>query len=393
MLEPQIRLKLSDICSELGLSPQFLLELSDRCANEYDTFELPKRGGGKRPIAVPKTSLKNVQRTLLHGFLARVPMPPHVHGCVKGRSVVSNAAGHVNKPFVVSIDLSNFFGSIGFAQVRGIFEAAFNCDRESAETLAKLTIFNDVLPQGAPTSPTLANIAALELDRNLMHICEETADEYGFHYSRYVDDITISGGVDLMFALGKFYRAVEKCGFRANPNKLKIARPNDRQSVTGVVVNQKLNPPKKLVRKIRQQLYFAKKFGVISHCDKRNLTAEMFLQQMSGLIGYVRMSREDLADEFEADVRPMYEAIRAFSPGKDDLKLLMLREMINNEQIASFYIEENFHRAAPTEITLGPKGTKILRAFQLFPQKRWRKFKIADMRCLDVDEDSVKENA
>src|SRR5437763_16948159 len=91
-------LSLSDICQELGLQPQFLLELSEVASSLYTTFELPKRSGGVRIICVPKDNLKRVQRLILDGVLSKVQMPPHVHGCVKGRSIATNAREHVNKP-------------------------------------------------------------------------------------------------------------------------------------------------------------------------------------------------------------------------------------------------------------------------------------------------------
>ncbi len=389
MPESQTQLQLNDICSELGLSPQFLFELAARGDELYETFELPKRGGGKRRIAVPKDVLKNVQRTLLHGLLCRYAMPKHVHGCVKGRSAVSNAEGHVKKPFVINIDLSDFFGSIKAETVQKIFETAFKCDFETAAILSKLCTFGGVLPQGAPTSPTLANLCALDLDKELIAVCEKSFENYAHHYTRYVDDITISGGPELAFYLADFYRAIERCGFRANPNKLKMARPNSRQKVTGLVVNQKLNPPKKLVRRVRQQLYFATKFGLISHCDKRDTTPELFWQQIRGLIGYIRMTRPDLADQFNLQLSQIYADARVATPNDEDLKLHTLREMIVEEQIATFYYKERYCKVAPVEITLDSDGTKILRAFQMFPNQRWRKFKIAEMKFLANDEDTT----
>ena len=287
------KLNLNGICAELGLEPQFLLELAERASGLYDTFDRPKRSGGVRTISVPHDKLKWVQRVFLSGLLCRIPMPPHVHGCVKGRSIVTNARGHVNRPLVINIDLSNFFGTISLQRVMAIFETMFNCDEATAETLARLTTYGNFLPQGAPTSPTLANIAALELDQHLIDICTKNKSPYEFHYSRYVDDITISGGNDLVFLLDEFYKAVEKNGFRANPNKLRVARPNCRQRVTGVVVNQKLNSPKKLIRKVRQQLYFCKKFGLKGHCEKLAIEPDLFLQQLKGRIGFIRMTRDD----------------------------------------------------------------------------------------------------
>lgn len=375
-------LSLSDICRELGLEIQFLAELSDVASSLYTTFDLPKRSGGIRTICVPKDKLKRVQRVILDGFLSKLEMPSHVHGCVKGRSIVTNAREHVNKPLVIKIDIANFFGSISFDTVLNIFKSRFNCDDHAAETMTRLTTYGNFLPQGAPTSPILANIAALELDGEIIAICRKNETSCKFSYTRYVDDITISGDRQLAFLLADFYRAVHRCGFRANPKKLRFSGPSVCQKVTGVVVNQKLNAPKKIIRKIRQQLYYCNKYTLEGHCQRKGLTPAVFLDRLYGIIGHVRMTRPEIADEFDLRLRRIFKKWKEASSTEEERKLLLLKNIIQTEAIATFTYEDLQRRAAPAELWVDPEGIMVVRAFQLAPEAGWRTFKVASITSL-----------
>lgn len=378
----KIQMSLDNICDELGLQPQFLYEMSNETSTLYEVFDRPKRSGGVRTICVPHEKLKSIQRIILTGFLSRVAMPPHVHGCVKGRSIVTNARAHVNKPLVINIDLTNFFGSIHHDTVSTIFKTQFNCDDEAAEVLARLTTFGNFLPQGAPTSPAIANIAAWQLDEELMTLCKENTRDYLPNYTRYVDDITISGGADLMALLAEFYRVIEKNGFKANAKKLRIARPNCRQKVTGVIVNQKANPPKKLVRKIRQQLYFCMKYGIEGHCEKEGIEPEEFWRKIKGSIGYVRMTQPETANEFDLLLHQAVRKARNPVDETEEDKLLLLTRLISEEKTASFWYNRGFHHVAPAQVLVDADGLKVLRAFQIMPRQKWKSFKVSEISML-----------
>ena len=308
-------------------------------------------------------------------------MPAYVHGCVRGRSIVSNAKPHVDKPLVLTIDLRDFFGSIKPDLVKRIFREHFQCDEESAEVLTKLTTYGNFLPQGAPTSPTIANIAALPVDLSIMEICEQNSMQ--FDYTRYVDDITISGDPKLAFLLGAFYRAISNNGFSASPDKLKTGRPSNRQKVTGVIVNKKVSAPKKLIRKIRQQLYYCEKFGLIDHCNQEGLNPEEFLNQINGMLGYIRLMQPEVADEF----RIKLTEIQGFDPvheNEDKLSLLMLA--VEEEKHVTFTYEGSQRKAAPAEIYIDDDGIKYVRAYQVLPQPGWVRFCITAMQSIRLYE-------
>lgn len=376
-------LNTDDISQKLGLKPQFLLEAANAASTQYAIFDLPKRSGGFRTICSPKNELKWIQRTILEKLLWDFEMPQHVHGCVRGRSIVSNAEPHVNKPLVVTIDLKDFFGSIKPARVQKIYQDYFQCDQDSSRVLTQLTAYANCLPQGAPTSPTLANIAALPLDAAIIEICQEHFNLFG--YSRYVDDITISGDSKIALLLGKFYRAVYANGFRANADKLKASLPSNRQKVTGVIVNKKLSPPKKLIRKIRQQLYYCGKFGLEDHCHREGITARDFVNQIRGMLGYIGLTDPDLAEEFKVQLIKIRKGLSFGAPEEEERKFLILKFAVEEEKTLIFAYEGLRIRAAPSELYIDDDGVKTMRAYQTFPENGWRRFNIISISSLKIE--------
>jgi RNA-directed DNA polymerase len=378
------KLNIDDIGNKLGLAPQFLFEAAQIASSQYAIFDLPKRSGGLRTICSPKDELKRLQRIILESLLWNFEMPEHVHGCVRGRSIVTNAQPHVNKPLVLTIDLKDFFGSVGIALVNRIFQDDFHCDNKSADTLTALTTYGNFLPQGAPTSPTLANIAALPLDADLLAICNENLSSFG--YSRYVDDITISGDSKLAILLPQLYRAVHKHGFTANPDKLRVGRPSNRQKVTGVIVNKKLSAPKKLIRKIRQQLYYCGRFGIEDHCEREGILLEEFCSEINGLIGYIRLTSPEVADEFKIKLTKIQKFNTTAIFEEEEQKFQLLKYAIEEEKTVVFTYEDSHRRAAPAEISIDEDGNKIVRAYQIYPRMQWANFNIISIQSLQINE-------
>lgn len=228
--------------------------------SHYHYRWLRKRSGGLRLIESPKSALKGVQRILLREILDRVPPHPAAHGFVADRSILTNAREHAGSRVLLKFDLENFYATVSFNRVVGLFRGLGYC-REAALWLARLTTtalpanvpFPDGdaaalwpyqrrhLPQGAPTSPALANLSAFELDLRL----DGLARSFHVRYTRYADDLTFSGGQNLIRALPTFIPLVTKIirdeRFRVNPRKRRVLRNNQRQTVSGVVVNERPN--------------------------------------------------------------------------------------------------------------------------------------------------------
>lgn len=158
-------------------------------SSQYKIFTIPKKRGGTREIKAPITALKIMQRKLSQVLYSVYNSKPSVHGFAPGRSIVTNAEVHSKKRFVLNLDLKDFFPSINFGRVRGMFLGKpYFLNEEVATTLAQICCHQNQLPQGAPTSPVISNMLCAQLDSKLQQlakVCKCT-------YTRYADDITFS---------------------------------------------------------------------------------------------------------------------------------------------------------------------------------------------------------
>jgi RNA-directed DNA polymerase len=160
--------------------------------SKYTSFSIPKKSGDLRSIHVPSPGLKIIQQKL--NQILKVIYNPRfiVHGFTKERNIVTNASIHVRQKFVLNIDIENFFPSINFGRVRGLFiNKPYQVDPSLATIIANICCFNNELPQGAPTSPIISNMICARLDSQLYEI----AKKHRCYYSRYADDITFSTSV------------------------------------------------------------------------------------------------------------------------------------------------------------------------------------------------------
>lgn len=154
----------------------------------YTTFKIPKKSGGHRLITTPQTSLKIIQHKLNQVLSSVYKVKPSVHGFAIEKSIVTNAKIHLKQRYILNLDLQDFFPSINFGRVRGLFIAKpYNCTQEVATILAQICCYNNQLPQGAPTSPIISNMICARLDSQL----QKLAKKYWCIYTRYADDITL----------------------------------------------------------------------------------------------------------------------------------------------------------------------------------------------------------
>lgn len=226
----------------------------------YLSFEIPKKTGGNRSIDAPDKFLKKIQRRIdLLIRLFHTPKPPS-HGFETKRSIVSNAQVHVGKKYVLNVDLKDFFPSIHFGRVRAILQLApLRMTPEFAHIIANICCYKGILPQGAPTSPILTNLVSQRLDYKLVGLARETH----CFYTRYADDITFSSDkprFDEAF-IEKLKDLISSEGFTINDKKTRVQKKSIRQEVTGVIVNEKLNVPRKYIRNVRAMLHNWEKLG------------------------------------------------------------------------------------------------------------------------------------
>jgi len=266
---------LGDLGEWLALSPEQLDWLADERRGHTRTAKSPlqhyhyafvaKSGGKLRLIEAPKPRLKAIQRRILREILSAVPVHDHAHGFVAGRSCLTGAQAHAGESMVATFDLAQFFPSIGLPRVHGIFRSlgypwavarrlsglcttstpasAFGRLPEVQRPDRNLQALYGVphLPQGAPTSPALANLLARPLDRRLHGLARAA----GANYTRYADDLAFSGDADFSNGLARFSKSVQiiltEEGFSLNAAKTRIMPRSTRQRVTGIVVNEHCN--------------------------------------------------------------------------------------------------------------------------------------------------------
>jgi hypothetical protein len=233
--------------SRSGLSAEALLSATPT----YRSVTVPKRSGGQRVLRVPDPATKAIQRRLLHSVLDGIPIHPTAHGFERGRSIVTNARPHVGRAVVIKMDIVDFFGSTSAGRIRRLFRV-LGWDAETAALLTNLTVDGGALPQGAPTSPRLANLVNVRLDARLARLGEAL----GGTYTRYADDLTFSfaeadhaATADLLAATKKIVRQE---GYQLHlDRKLQIRRRHHRQIVTGLVVNERVALPRSRRRWLR----------------------------------------------------------------------------------------------------------------------------------------------
>lgn len=272
-LERFINLKnLTDVSILLEISEDNLKLLLYRIPldKRYKEFDIIQKNNKIRHIQAPDNRLKQLQRKLLY-FLELLYKPKkNTYGFVKGKSIKHNAVNHTRKRHVLNIDLKDFFPSINFGRVRGLFlKEPFNFSAEVATILAQIACHKGLLPQGSPTSPIISNFICHKLDNQLNKIAQKCK----VSYTRYADDITFSselrifpkeiaeiveGHVELNPILVK---VVEGNGFIINADKVKYSGTYNRQEVTGLVVNKFPNVKRTYVRQIRAMIHAWQKYG------------------------------------------------------------------------------------------------------------------------------------
>ncbi|QMI06131.1 reverse transcriptase family protein [Citrobacter sp. RHB25-C09] len=246
--------------------------------NHYRRFSLLKKSGGERLISAPMPRLKRAQYWILENILNRVKLHDAAHGFVAGRSILTNALPHVGRAVVINLDMENFFPTVSYRRVKGLFRQ-LGYGEQIATELALLTTEPETeqvvldgenwfvqqgerfLPQGAPSSPAISNIICRRLDSRL----HAMAHKLGFAYTRYADDMTFScadnrGNVQQL--LWRCKQIVQDEGFRVHPQKTRVMRKPQQQQVTGIVVNEKPSLDRKTLKRFRALLFQIAKDGM-----------------------------------------------------------------------------------------------------------------------------------
>jgi len=290
--------ELSSLEQDLGVSAKTLYAVSNNISKHYRKAKLPKENGGYRNLSVPDEVLKAIQRRIADVLLIHMPVSRYAKAYRFGSSTLRNAKHHVGKPMVLKLDILHFFDSIRYSTVKDkVFPEEIYAEPLRI-LLTMLCYHKDALPQGAPSSPAITNILLYEFDELIGQWCRER----DITYTRYCDDMTFSGDFDPAEVIRFVKLELKKMGFLLNEQKTKIQHPGQQQTVTGIVVNEKLSIPSDYRRKLRQELYYCRKFGVQEHLQKIGLEIpeDTYRMQLLGKVNYVLQVHPDDRDMLDA---------------------------------------------------------------------------------------------
>ena len=303
--------KVPQLCEALNLTVSELRRLCYQreasTYSHYTRFEIPKRSGGMRAIWAPLPTLKQAQHWILHEILERLVVHGAAHGFLSGRSIATNAAEHCNSQLLVKLDIENFFPSISWKRVKGVFRKAgypeqiatllallcTEAPREIVQDNGKtyyVALAERCLPQGAPTSPALTNALCLRLDRRITGF----ADKAGWRYTRYSDDLTFSfaadnsQAADISRLLGTVKRILGEEGFNVNVKKTHVIRQHQAQQVTGLIVNGTQAP--RVSRSLKRQMRAA----LHNLQQGKGLKEGESLNRLKGYAAYIAMTEREL---------------------------------------------------------------------------------------------------
>lgn len=285
--------------------------------SHYIRFKMPKKSGGERVISAPMPNLKQAQHWILTNILDKLEIHQAAHGFCRQRSIITNATPHVEKDVVINFDLKDFFPSISYKRVKGLFHS-FGYSETAATIFALLCTSADVeklqldartyyvahsdryLPQGSPASPAISNLLCRRLDKRLTGM----ADKLGFTYTRYADDLSFSGNGESLRHICNILRRTESIvtheGLRINEDKTRVLRNTQQQEVTGIVVNEKLSVCRKTLRKFRATLFQIEQEGLEG---KKWGNSTDLLSAITGYANFVAMVNPEKGKEFQKQVK------------------------------------------------------------------------------------------
>lgn len=267
-----------------------IYSISNNIEKNYKIYKIKKRNGKYRNICEPSSNLKQIQKRILTNILNNKSISKYAKAYHKGVGLKDNAIPHINKEMILKLDIKDFFENISFVD---IYNSCFSIEyfpKSVGIILTYLCTYDNHLTQGSPTSAYISNLVMKEFDEELGNWCNLK----NISYTRYSDDMTFSGEFNPSELIVKVRKMLYKLGLELNNNKIHIVHKSSSQNVTGIVVNEKLQVNIKYRNKIRQEIYYIKKFGLSSHMKKSdiNIESKRYLNKLYGRIIYVLQINE-----------------------------------------------------------------------------------------------------
>lgn len=286
--------ELSSLEKDLGVSARALYAASYHRTAHYRKVSVPKGNGEMRELWVPDEFLKAIQRRIAEVLLAYEPISPYASAYRCGGGILVNARPHVGAPVLLKLDIRHFFDHIIYPMVKKAAFPAFRYSEPLRVLLTILCMHRDALPQGAPTSPVISNIIMRDFDDRVGEWCCAR----GITYTRYCDDMTFSGSFTPREVVRFVEAELKKLGLFLNEKKTVAVRDGQKKLVTGLVVNEKTAVPASYRKKLRQEVYFCRRYGVEEHLKRvgSDSTPENYLRSLLGRVSYVLQITPDSSE-------------------------------------------------------------------------------------------------
>jgi len=268
----------------MGIDAEYIYKVCNKPSLFYRKFKIFKKNGDSRTIYEPLPTLKKAQYFILNEILSHLNTSIYSKAYKKKSSIKDNVKFHRKQRYVLCMDIEKYFDNISsYSVYNRLFSVGYKND--VAMMITKLCTLKGSLPQGAPTSPILSNALTVNLDNKLAILAKAN----NVRYTRYADDITISGDFYLKSIVKKIKMILWQEGFTANNDKTRVMSQGCRQVVTGIVVNNKAQVDKKKRKEIRKNMYFIQKFGLQNHLEHIHYEKDeySYLKQLRGKMGFV----------------------------------------------------------------------------------------------------------
>ncbi|NDK08816.1 hypothetical protein EOM39_06270 [Candidatus Gracilibacteria bacterium] len=305
-----------DLLNLFGFTNNELRFFSMSKKRRYKKIIIPKRDGSNRILHAPVYKLKNAQRIILKNILYKKHndlLIDNITGFIPNKNIKNNANFHVGKKYILKVDIKDFFPSITQDRVYGLLRKEYNLDHSTSMYLSSLCTYNNQLPQGAPTSPMLANLIARFLDYRIIGLLKSYNLNEGLElsYSRYADDLTFSFNkrIDINLFINYVISILIEEGFYPNYKKIHMISSGKQQKVTGLVVNDKVSVGRRYYKKFKSIFYNISKNGFDDELKKWNNinskkieSVEKFKQVIGGYISFIK----DISPDY-------YEKLKQFN--------------------------------------------------------------------------------
>lgn len=275
----------SHLSSLVGYNKTYLKRASAYTSYFYKQHKIPKKNKSIRILNEPLPSLKEIQYWILNNILNKIQISRYTKSYTSGRNIKDHVKYHKGQDFVLTLDIKDFFGNIKFANVNQLF-FTLGYSTYVSNLLTKLCCLDDSLPQGAPTSPRLSNIILKSFDDDISEYCKNN----NLRFSRYADDLAFSGNSinkdELIQLIEKKLYSISRV-LTLNKEKTMMMGKNQRQIISGIIVNDKIQVPRDRRDELRQAMFFIDKFGLDDHLNHIKCSKANYLKHLLGIANYI----------------------------------------------------------------------------------------------------------